>query len=101
MEKRVAHSHLIARVLASDLVMTDDERAFLEDTMERLGLTDEERDQVLHFENSGDAEAVMRELPEEDRQALLDDLVQAALADGRLNPLETDLIKSIAKELGL
>ncbi len=101
MEKRVAHCHLLAKLLASDMIMTDEERAFLDRTMDRLDLTEEERDRVLHFEDAEGAEATMRALPEADRQAVLDDLVGAALADGQLTPAETALVKKIAESLGL
>lgn len=101
MEKRVAHCHLLAQLLASDMIMTDEERAFLDRAMTRLDLTAEERDKVQHFEDGGEAEATMRALPEADRQALLDELVGAALADGQLTPAETALVKKIAESLGL
>ncbi len=101
MEKRVAHCHLLAKLLASDMIMTDEERAFLDRTMDRLDLTEEERDRVLHFEDAEGAEATMRALPEADRQVVLDDLVGAALADGQLTSAETALVKKIAESLGL
>jgi uncharacterized tellurite resistance protein B-like protein len=101
MEKRVAHCHLLAKLLASDMIMTDEERAFLDRAMTRLELTEEERDRVQHFEDSEEAEATMRSLPESDRQALLDDLVEAALADGQLTSAEMALVKRIADSLGL
>jgi len=101
MEKRVAHCHLLAKLLASDMIMTDDERSFLDRAMSRLELTEEERDRVLHFEEADEAEATMRALPESERQALLDDLVGAALADGKITPTETALVKKIAESLGL
>lgn len=101
MEKRVAHCHLLAKLLASDLVMTDEERTFLDRAMTRLELTEEERDQVQHFEDGGEAEATMRALPVADRQAVMDELVGAALVDGQLSPAETALVKRIADALGL
>ena len=101
MEKRVAHCHLIAGLLASDAVMTEEERAFLNRCMDSLGLTDEERDQVKHFEGAEEAEATMKALPEADRRALVDDLVAAALADGQLTPAEMALVKKLTDSLGL
>ena len=101
MEKRVAHCHLLAKLLASDMIMTDEERDFLDRAMTRMELTEEERDRVLHFEEADEAEATMRALPEADRQAVLDDLVGAALADGQLTPTENALVKKIADALGL
>ncbi len=101
MEKRVAHCHEQARLVASGMGMKDDERSFLDRAMNRLELTEKERDQVPHFEEAEGAEATMRALPESDRQAVLDDLVGAALADGKLTPTETALVKKIAESLGL
>jgi len=101
MEKRVAHCHLLAKLLASDMIMTEEERNFLDRTMTSLELTEEERDAVLHFEHAEEAEATMRALPMADRQAVLDDLVGAALADGQLTPAENALVKKIAESLGL
>ncbi len=101
MEKRVAHCHILAKMLASDMIMTDGERSFLDRVMTRLELTEEERDKVLHFEDADGAEATMRALPEADRQAVLDDLVGAALADGQLTSAENAFVKKIAESLGL
>ena len=101
MEQRVAHCHLIASVLAADLVMSDSERAFLDRTMTKMGLTEDERDQVMHYEGADGAEATMRALPEDDRRRLVDDLVQAALVDGKLRPEETAIVKKITLALGL
>src|SRR5262249_7489557 len=65
-----ARCHLLAAVLAADGSLGDDERDLLEQTMERLGLSDDERDRVRHFEGASGAADVLRPLPEADRRAL-------------------------------
>ena len=99
MDKRVAHCHLVAGLLASDGMMTDSERAFLERAMEKMGLNDEERDAVKHFEGAELATDVMAKVSADERQALLDDLLGAALADGKLDPHEQEMVKLISDQL--
>ncbi len=97
----IARCHLLAEVLSSDGMMTESERTVLEDAMGRLGLDNEARDRVRHFEDSGGAIATLLEQPEEARRALIDELVDAALIDGKLTPNETATVKRIATGLGL
>lgn len=99
--ERVAHCHLIARVLAADGIMEDQERAFLERAMAKMGLSDDERDQVMHFEGTEGAEEALAAMPEADRRKVVDDLVAAALIDGKLSPHETEIVKNVTKALGL
>jgi uncharacterized tellurite resistance protein B-like protein len=101
MDPRVARCHLLAEVLSADGMMPDSERALLEETMETLGLSEAEREQVRTFDGAEGAAAALRDLPEADRQAILDDCVHGVLIDGRLAPLETAAIKRIATALGL
>ena len=100
MDKRVAHCHLVASVLAADGMMHEEERAFLERAMSEMGLTPEERDQVVHFEGADQAEEVMKRVSAEERQQLLDALVEAALIDGKLSPHENELVKQISQKIG-
>lgn len=99
MDKRVAHCHLVASVLAADGMMQPEEKAFLERAMTEMGLSPDERDQVMHFEGADQAEDVMRQVSGEERQRLLDALVEAALIDGRLSPHETELVKQISQKI--
>jgi uncharacterized tellurite resistance protein B-like protein len=96
-----AHCHLLAAVLAADGSLGEQERELLERTMERLGLGPEERDQVHHFEGADGAAEALRGQPEAERRALVDELVEAALTDGKLTHAETAAVKRIAAELGL
>jgi len=101
MSPELARCHLLAEVLSADGMMNDDERALLEDALTRAALDDTERDLVRHFEGAAVAADVLRAQPEAERQALIDQLVEAALADGKLTPNETAAVKRIAQALGL
>ena len=64
MNERVARCHLIASVLAADGIMTPGEQEFLQRTMDRLELTELEREAVRHFEGGEEPVNVVRALPE-------------------------------------
>lgn len=101
MEARVAQCLLISKVLVADGIMTENEREFLSTSMKKLGLTDAERKQVIELEGWDEAEPVVAKMSAEDKQALVDMLVTAASADGRLSPLEVAAVKKITDALGL
>jgi len=101
MNERTATCLLVARVLAADGFVTEDERAILVSTMDRLGLDDAERRIVSDMDRMEEAEALARSLPPAARQALLDQLIEAALADGKLSPLETKVVAEISKAIGV
>lgn len=101
MNERVARCLLLARVLAADGFMTESERAVLEDAMAREGLDDAERRVVSDLDRMTDAEDTMRTLPEAERRAFVDTLIEAALADGKLSPLETKTVAAISTAIGL
>ena len=101
MRPEVAYCHVIAGLLAADGRMEETERAFLDDTMNKLGLSDEERDAVSHFEGADGAEEVVTSMPLGDRQQLRDDLLAATLADGKISPLESKMMERLSELLGL
>lgn len=82
-------------------MMTEEERGLLEDEMAKLGLDEADRDQVRHFEGAGGAAELVATLPLEERQAVVDRLVAAALADGKLTPAETAVVKRLGALLKL
>ncbi|MEL6179450.1 MAG: TerB family tellurite resistance protein [Myxococcota bacterium] len=100
MDHRTAYCHLIASVLAADGIITDNERIFLSRVMDRMGLTPKQREAVTHFEGAHGAARVARQLPEEVRRELLDELLAAALVDGKLSPLETRVVGELTRKLG-
>ena len=98
---RIAKCLLVSKVLAADGMMTENERAFLDGCMQKMGLSPTERRSVLDLEGWDDAEAAASSLSQEDRQALVSELVDAASADGRLSPLELATVNRIASALGV
>jgi uncharacterized tellurite resistance protein B-like protein len=101
MKPDVAKCLLFSKVLVADGMMTENERAFLDRAMTRMGLDPEERRQVIDLEGWDLAEAVVAGLPLDEKEALVGRLVDAASADGRLSPLEADMVKRIALALGV
>ncbi len=101
MEPRVAKSLLVSKVLAADGLVSENEKAFLERAMKRLGVQPEERRAILAFEGWDDAERALAHLSIEDKRELISQLVDASSADGRLSPLEAAMVKRIAESLGV
>jgi len=101
MNAKVAKCLLVSKVLVADGIMTDDERGFLETMMTAFGLDDDERRRVIELEGWDAAERFVRELPLEQRQELIERMVDAASVDGRLSPHELAAIKQVASELGV
>lgn len=99
--ERVARCLLLSKVLAADGIMTENERAFLDKAMTTMGLSADERRKVVDLEGWDDAEAALMSLGKTEKEALVSDLVDAASADGRLSPLEAQMVKRIAAALGL
>lgn len=92
---------VISKVLVADGMMTDEERAFLAEVMDRLGLSDDERRRVIDLEGLDDADAIVRALPEDDRRDVVSILVDASSADGKLSPHELETVKRLTAALGL
>jgi len=101
MDLRIAKSLLVAKVLVADGIMTENERLYLESFMRRQALTPAERQSVVDLEGWDEAEPVVAALSESEKQELLDTLLGAASADGRLSPLEVTAVKKITAALGL
>jgi len=99
--ERVARCMLVTKVLVADGMMTDSEKEFLHQAMDRLGLSEEEREQVFALEGWDEAEPMVQGLGEQDKRALVDELTEAALSDGKLGPRETEAVKRITEALGL
>jgi uncharacterized tellurite resistance protein B-like protein len=101
MDNRIARLHLLAEVISVDGIVTGDERALLEQHMESHELSDDEKAQVLKGAGRAEAIAALRERPTVEREEIVDQLVEAALADGKLTADETALVKKLAAALGL
>lgn len=101
MQTRHAKCLLLAKVLVADGIMTDDERAFLDRAMVRLGIDDETRKRIVHLEGWDEAEPVVAKLSEEEKREVVSWLVDAASADGKLSAHEMAAVKRIHTALGL
>lgn len=101
MNAKVAKCLLVSKVLVADGMMTDEEHGFLEAMMAASGLDDDERRRVIDLEGWDEAEPFLRGLPVEARRELVEELVDAASADGRLSAHELAAIKRVAHELGV
>jgi uncharacterized tellurite resistance protein B-like protein len=97
----VAKCLLLSKVLVADGMMTDDERGFLEGVMTNLGLSADERRQVVELDGWDQAEPIVAALSLEERHGLVDLLVDAAAADGRLSVYELTAVKKLSAALGL
>lgn len=101
MDVRIAKCLLVSKVLVADGMVSDGERAYLDQLMTRQGLTEAERRVVIELEGMDQAEAALVSLPESERRAILDELIDAASADGRLSGLEMAAVKKITAALGV
>jgi uncharacterized tellurite resistance protein B-like protein len=101
MNPNVAKSLLVARVLVADGMMQDEERAFLDTVMNSLNLTAEERKSVTELDGLDDAHKFVMGLPKEERQQIVEMLVDAASVDGKLSQYEMGVVKRLTKALDL
>ena len=101
MTSNVAKCLLVSKVLVADGIMSDDEHWFLEAMIERLRLSDAERATVIELEGWDEAEPIVLGLPLEERRELVEMLLDAAGADGKLSANELAAVKKIAETLGV
>ena len=101
MNPSVAKSLLVAKVLVADGMMQDEERAFLDTVMNSLGLTADERKAVIELDGLDTAHKFVLDLPKEERQQILEMLVDAASVDGKLSQYEMGVVTRLTKALGL
>jgi uncharacterized tellurite resistance protein B-like protein len=101
MDLRLARLHLLAQVLEADGIVTESEHAFLDRHMTAQGLSREERGLVRGGKGRPEAMEFLRGQSTAAREKLVNELAEAALADGKLSPLETAAIKKLRDALGL
>jgi len=101
MNPNVAKSLLVAKVLVADGMMQDEERAFLDTVMNSLGLTPDERKSVIELDGLDNAHKFVLDLPKDERQQILEMLVDAASVDGKLSQYEMGVVKRLSKALDL
>lgn len=101
MNTNVAKCLLVSKVLVADGMMSDDERSFLTNMMTKLGLDDAEKKSVIELEDWDKAEPIVNGLSEDERREIVELLVDAASADGRLSPHELATVKRVSQALRL
>ena len=101
MNANMAKCLLVSKVLVADGMVSEDERSFLTSMMTKLGLSDAERQKVIDLEGWDEAEPIVKALSTEEKEGLLEMLLDAASADGRLSGHEHEAIKRVSKALGL
>jgi uncharacterized tellurite resistance protein B-like protein len=99
MNANVAKCLLVSKVLVADGMMSDDERSFLSGMMTKLGLTPDEQKRVVDLEGWDEAEPIVNQLSEDERREIVELLVDAASADGRLSPHELATVKKVSAAL--
>jgi len=101
MNANVAKCLLVSKVLVADGMMSDEEKQFLGNMMTKLGLTAEEQRRVIDLEDWDAAEPIVQGLSEDERRSIVELLVDAASADGRLSVHEMATVQRVSKALGL
>ena len=101
MQPNVAKCLLVSKVLVADGMMSDDEKAFLGNMMTKLGLSDDEKRKVIDLEGWDEAEPIVSGLSPDEKAEIVELLVDAASADGRLSPHELAAVKRVSSALGV
>ncbi len=101
MDEKLAKCLLYTKVLTADGMITENERAFLDQAMNRFELTPDQRRRVLDLDGWDEAEAALRSLDRSEKERIVSELLDAASADGRLSPLEVAAVRAISKDLGI
>lgn len=101
MNANVAKCLLVSKVLVADGMMSDEEKLFLKQMMDKLALTEAEQRSVIELENWDAAEPIVQKLSQEEKQEIVEMLVDAASADGRLSAHELATVQRVSKALGL
>jgi uncharacterized tellurite resistance protein B-like protein len=101
MNTNVAKCLLVSKVLVADGMVSDAEREFLASMMTKLGLSDDERKRVINLEGWDEAEPIVNKLSEDERREIVELLVDAASADGKLSPHELATVKRVSAALNL
>ena len=101
MNANMAKCLVVSKVLVADGIMTDEERGFLAAMMSKLELTPDERRRVVDLDGLDEADGIVGALSVDERREIVELLVDAAAADGRLSPHELATVKRVTAALGL
>lgn len=100
-EYRMTFCRLVGHLLVADIQLHDSEVRFLEGLYARLEISEDERREIERTVNlDDDIVSLARSLPDEVRVELLQELHDAAWADGVLVPSEARVIKVIEDLFG-
>ncbi len=98
---KVARCRLLASIIVADDFVEDVELDFLERTMTRLGLDEEEKTRVMVIVDADETLDALDSLTEEEREEFLDSLAEVAWVDGDLDDYEVAQIHKVASAMGL
>lgn len=94
------YCEIVAQLLIADAAVTDDERAFLEKLFDRFEFSAEDRQAVFNSVDIGQpVDDRLAKLDAEHRGLLVQELEQAALADGEIGPAEAAIIDQVKQAL--
>lgn len=98
-DQRAKVCQLLETILAADGVIAPEEREFMRRTMAKLRLPAEMAPASLR--DVGSATSTLRALDQDSQSRVLALLVEAAIADGRVDPREKVLLLAAAAALGI
>ena len=105
MKPHVAKPLSVSKILVTDGMMTDDEKAFFAKIFAKLGLDETERQSVIELEDRDETEARIKARikarSDDEKRDVVELLVDEAAPDGRRSPNELAEIKSLEPALGL
>lgn len=99
MSSAVDRCHLVASVLAADGMVTQVERDFLDRVMTEHGLDDAQKRAVRDFEGADGALERLLTLPKAERKSIVDQLLEASLADAKLSEREREHVQTLTAAL--
>lgn len=93
---------VVAQAILADFQLTDTEHEFLHKLMDRYGLDESQRKEVMARNVDDDSAALAAGIAGFDnKNELLVELAMAVAADGKLAPAERDLLAEVAAAVGV
>ncbi|MBN2498720.1 MAG: TerB family tellurite resistance protein [Deltaproteobacteria bacterium] len=98
---KLAICKLVAHAILVDGQLTDAEHDLLDRLMERYGLDDAQRAEVRDRNITEDPLAMVKEVSESGHEDLLQELAAAVCVDEEISGREKNLLRGVARTLGL
>ena len=94
---------IVALAILSDARITDDEYGFIQNLMDRWGLTEEQQRQALARNIGDDPGELLKSMKIDDQHAgeVLSELVQGVASDGKVTGSERELLEQVREVLGI